>query len=326
MAGMSEVFWVDIDGMGADNSIAQKLLRLLEASGASADLLNGMRVALKINTAEEGYEYGLKPVFIRTVAEYLTQVTETRPTICDGIKLVDYWRRSAGKRSAGKTFLQVAHKQGYANDTLGGNFVINGGFSGDEGNLYACDLPQSKIGGVEVGTAVCRSDALFVLSHVTLHPLFGLSGALLNGGFECIIGRERTRILKGLNPYLFNGSFPAADELLEFQQRALECLFSVRNSLEDRIFYINYLWDVTPQPEYFPYSQIPVVENLGFLASSDPVALDAASFSLLLDKKNAHTDQNFSKELTGNIDFPHVLKIGESLGIGSASPIIKELA
>ena len=182
---MQEVFWVDIQGMSADNSVPQKLIRLLEVSGGLAGLSEGMRVALKINTPEEGYEYGLRPVFVRTVAELVNHATQMRPTICDGIKLVDYWRRTSGKRSAGKTFLIVAHKQGYANDTLGGNFVINGGFSGDEGNLYACDLPDSMIGGVEVGTAVCRSDALFVLSHVTLHPLFGLSGALLNGGFDC---------------------------------------------------------------------------------------------------------------------------------------------
>ena len=211
-------------------------------------------------------------------------MTRVRPTICDGIKLVDYWRRSSGKRSAGKTFLEVARKQGYANDTLGGNFVINGGFSGDEGNLYSCDLPGSTVGGVEVGTAVCRNDALIVLSHVTLHPLFGLSGALLNGGFDCLIGREKTRILNGLNPYQFNGSSPPATELRDFQRRALECLLSVRKSMEDRIFYINYLWDVTPQPEYFPYSQTPVVENLGFLAVLGPRGAGCCHLYLIAGK------------------------------------------
>jgi len=219
----------------------------------------------------------------------------------------------------------VARKQGYGNDTLGGNFVINGGFSGDEGNLYSADLHDSVVGGVEVGTAVCRSDTLFVLSHVTLHPLFGMSGALLNGGFDCIIGREKTRILKGINPYLFNGSSPPATELLEFQRRALECLLSVRKSLDDRVFYVNYLWDVTPQPEYFPYSQNPVVENLGFLASQDPVALDAASFSLLRGRWEAKANQQDLPGFTGNPDFLRVLQIAELLGIGSASPSVREL-
>ena len=324
---MTEVLWVDMRGMSVENSVPHKLSRLVEESGGLAGLSEGMRVALKINTAEDGYEYGLRPVFVRVIAEQVNRVTQVHPTICDGIKLVDYWRRAGGKRSAGKTFLEVARKQGYANDTLGGNFAINGGFSGDEGNLYSCDLPGSVVGGVEVGTAICRNDALIVLSHVTLHPLFGLSGALFNGGFDCLIGREKTRILTGLNPYLFNGSTPGATELRDFQRRALECLLSVRKSMENRIFFVNYLWDVTPQPEYFPYSQAPVVENLGFLASPDPVALDAATFELLQknwDKRSHQTD--LPESFTGDTDFLELLKVAELLGVGSASADIKELS
>ena len=324
---MKEVLWVDIRGMSAENNVPRKLSRLLEESGGLTGLLEGMRATLKINTPEEGYEYGLRPVFFRTVAEIVHRVTKVRPTICDGIKLVDYWRRASGKRSsAGKTFLEVARKQGYGNDTLGGNFVINGGFSGDEGNLYSTDLNDSVVGGVEVGTAVCRSDTLLVLSHVTLHPLFGLSGALLNGGFDCLIGREKTRILKGINPYPFNGNSPAATELIGFQRRALECLLSVRKSVEERVFYVNYLWDVTPQPEYFPYSQTPVVDNLGFLASADPVALDAASFSLLRERWEAKANQPNLPGFTGNLDFLGVLQEAELLGMGRANFTVRELS
>jgi uncharacterized Fe-S center protein len=311
---MSNVFWVDLTRMSFDNSVAHKLGRLLRESGAAAGLSEGMRVALKVNTAEDGYEYGLRPGLVRAVASVAKEVTGALPTVCDGLKLVDYWK--GGK---GHSFLQVARTKGYSADTLGGGLVINGGFSGDEGNIYSCGRPDSELGGVEVGAAVCRSDALWVFSHVTLHPLFGLAGALWNGGFECLIGRERTRVLDGVDAYSFNGNRPSAASLQALRLRALESHLGVKSSVEGRVTYVNALWDVTPQPEYFPYSEVPVVENLGFLASQDPVSLDAATLSVLEPALSADGRERIR-------DFHEVLQAAESLGLGSAQPTIQRLS
>ena len=311
---MSQVIWVDTSRMSFDNTVTHKLHHLISASDAAADLSEGMRLALKINTAEEGYEYGLRPSLLRVIAEMVNAATNTRPVICDGLKLVDYW-----KRSKGNLYMKVASSRGYSNETLGGHFVINGGFSGDEGDLFPCELPNSDLGGVEVGTAVCRSDALWVLSHITLHPLFGVSGALLNGGFECLVGRAKTRVLQGVNPYPFNGQKPSAPDLKAFQRRALECLFGVRDSVEGRVFYLNYLWDITPQPEYFPYSNGPLVRNLGFLASRDPVALDAATFDLLR-QEGGRIDNGVAA------DFPKLLNLADKLGLGSSDWTLERLS
>jgi uncharacterized Fe-S center protein len=311
---MSEVVWVDTRNMTVGNTVVHKLQRLIRESGAVADLSEGMRVALKVNTAEEGYAYGLRPSFLRSVTDAVASATKTRPTVCDGHKLVDYW-----KGSGGNTFLKLSSVLGYSNETLGGHFVINGGFSGDEGNLYACDGQDSEIGGVEVGTAVCRSDALWVLSHVTLHPLFGLSGALLNGGFDCLVGRSKTRILQNIDPYLFNGQRPPLQDLQVFQRRALESHLGVKAAMGGRIFYVNYLWDITPQPEYFPYSEEPVVGNLGFMASRDPVALDAATFDII------RQNQSNSAKMA-EVNFEEVLKTAEMLGVGSVIGTINRLS
>ena len=311
---MSEVIWVDASRMSFDNSLTHKIRHLISASNAAEGLSEGMRLALKVNTAEEGYEYGLRPSLLRVVAEMVNAATKTRPVICDGLKMVDYW-----KKSKGNLYMKVASALGYSNETLGGHFVINGGFSGDEGDLFPCELLNSELGGVEVGTAVCRSDALWVLSHVTLHPLFGLSGALLNGGFECLVARAKTRVLQGVNPYPFNGQKTDQNDLTAFQRRALECLFGVRNAVEGRVFFINYLWDITPQPEYFPYSDGPIVANLGFLASTDPVALDGATFDLL-QQEGARLEASVAA------DFPKLLNAAETLGIGSSDWTLKRLS
>jgi uncharacterized Fe-S center protein len=310
---MSDVYWVDLARMSFDNSVTHKLRRLIGESRVAAELSAGMRVALKVNTSEDGYDYGIRPGLVRALASSVEEATGRRPTICDGLKLVDYWNQAKGH-----SFLHVARSKGYANDTLGGSFVINGGYSGDEGNLYSCDRTDSVLGGVEVGAAVCRSDALWVFSHVTLHPLFGLAGALWNGGFECLIGRERTRVLDGVDAYPFQGSTPPAGGLTRVRRRALESLLGVKSSVSGRVAYVSALWDVTPQPEYFPFSESPVVENLGFLASRDPVALDAATLSVL--EASSGLDRDAARE------FHDVLLAAESLGLGSARPNIQRLS
>ncbi len=311
---MQPVTWMDLNEMSFENSISHKLERLLKASGADEGMADGMRVALKINTAEDGYEYGLRPSFIRAVVRSASEASGNLSIICDGQRLVDYW-----KRSKGNAFMETAGAHGYSNETLGGHFVLNGGFSGDEGDLFPCGSTESILGGVEVGTAICRCDALWVLSHVTLHPLFGINGALLNGGFECLTGRARTRLLQGLNPYIFNGARPEGDKINRFHPRALESIHGVKAAAGGRLFFINFLWDVTPQPEYYPFSGQPIVENLGFLASHDPVALDAATYDLMMERMDG-------VGTTTGIDFRGVLKTAEAMGIGSQSRDVRRLS
>ncbi len=309
---MDKVVWIDLEGMSFDNSVEQKLIRLLTESGAMKNLVEGMRVALKINTAEVGYEYGLRPSLLRIIAVEALNATKKNPIICDGHKLVDYW-----KQSRGNNFLKVSSSRGYTSDTLGGKFVLNGGFSGDEGDLFSCGT-HSELGGVEIGTAICRSDVLWVVSHVTLHPLFGISGALLNSGFECLSGRAKTRILNGTSPYQFNGHSPSQKNIQSFRKRAIECNFGVKKALEGNIFYINFLWDVTPQPEYYPYSDKPIMENMGFLASNDPVALDNATISII--------EENSENYRGKGVDLRNVIIEAESLGIGKAKQTLVRLS
>jgi uncharacterized Fe-S center protein len=309
---MGDVVWVDTCGMSVDNTIRHNLQRLIDASGATAALTQGMRVALKINTAEEGYPYGLRPEFVRTVADAVNGSTQIRPVVCDGLKLSDYWNGARGNN-----FMKLASSLGFSSDTLGGHFVTNGGFSGDEGDQFSCQLSDSELGGVEVGTAVCRSDALWVLTHVTLHPLMGLSGALLNGGFDCLVGRARTRLLRSLNPYLFNGSKPPLPDLQAFQRRAAESLLGVKTAVEGPIFFINFLWDVTPQPEFYPFSENPLVTNKGFLASRDPVAIDRASLDII------QGEESLQLESVTGVDFTAVLREAECVGAGSQAYRLK---
>ena len=88
--------------------------------------------------------------------------------------------------------------------------------------------------------------------------------------------------------------------------------------MEERVFYINYLWDVTPQPEYYPFSEPPLLENLGFMASHDPVALDAATFELI----KAHAPGARIAETA----FEAVIEAAQRMGVGQKPASINQLS
>jgi uncharacterized Fe-S center protein len=96
-----------------------------------------------------------------------------------------------------------------------------------------------------------------------------------------------------------------------FQNRALESHLGVRAAVEDQIFFINYLWDITPQPEFYPFADIPVVGNKGFLASSDPVAIDRASLDIIQEEGYVRVDA------ISGVDFAALLQEAERMEIGS---------
>jgi uncharacterized Fe-S center protein len=133
------------------------------------------------------------------------------------------------------------------------------------------------------------------------------------------------RILDGIDPYPFNGSRPPEEQLAAFQRRALEGHLGVREAMEGRVVYLNYLWDVTPQPEYFPYSEMPVAENLGFLLARDPVALDAATFQLLAGRAAETGPLDPVSRLT-SVSFGTVLAQAEAFGLGSRDHSLRRLS
>ncbi|HID27465.1 MAG TPA: DUF362 domain-containing protein [Methanosarcinales archaeon] len=51
--------------------------------------------------------------------------------------------------------------------------------------------------------------------------------------------------------------------------------------LNGKITYINFLYDITPACDCFAFSDAPYVNDIGMIASKDPVAIDAASIDLI---------------------------------------------
>jgi len=105
------------------------------------------------------------------------------------------------------------------------------------------------------------------------------------------------------------------------QRKMAEYAKAIHDHFENKIVYLNFITDVAPTCDCFPANDTPVCPDLGFLASTDPVAIDKASFDLVAKHSPDGIDP-FGK-IYEEIDPIIQLKHAEKIGLGSTSYEIK---
>lgn len=113
----------------------------------------------------------------------------------------------------------------------------------------------------------------------------------------------------------------------DFQKGFAEAANAVVSTFEDKkILYINFITEVQPECDCMPMADTPVVQDLGVLASFDPVAIDQASIDLInsaiplpdskAEDKNVKKGDNILKAVTGKDAQIHIDAACE-LGMGN---------
>ena len=70
-------------------------------------------------------------------------------------------------------------------------------------------------------------------------------------------------------------------EMDAFIERMTEYAYGAWKTKEGKIGFINFVMNVTPLCDCVPWSDAPIVPDIGILASCDPVAIDQASYDLV---------------------------------------------
>lgn len=116
------------------------------------------------------------------------------------------------------------------------------------------------------------------------------------------------------------------DTIRPFIEKMTEYAYGAVKNKQNKICYINFLMDITPDCDCVPWSDSPIVPDIGILASNDPVALDMASYNLVNQQcgfKHSLLDHNHEKGkdkfrgLYEKIDGDIQMKYGEKIGLGS---------
>jgi uncharacterized protein len=115
-------------------------------------------------------------------------------------------------------------------------------------------------------------------------------------------------------------------ELPRFMEGMVEYTVGTLKGKKKRSLFINFLTQISPACDCYPFADAPIVPDIGIVASRDPVAIDQASVDLLnaqpiLESSclrgvaNAHLDK--IRAVYPKIDWAYQLEYAEQLGLGT---------
>ncbi|MBQ4133555.1 MAG: DUF362 domain-containing protein [Desulfovibrionaceae bacterium] len=123
-------------------------------------------------------------------------------------------------------------------------------------------------------------------------------------------------------------------ELQGFIERMVEYALGAVQGKQRKTAYINFLTDITPDCDCVPWSDAPIVPDIGIAASLDPVALDQACLDMVNQQQGCGDSLLKCGHAAGEDKFKgvwsytigeHQLAYAESLGLGSRTYRLVEI-
>lgn len=316
---MATVYWIKGRSENIRKNLISKLNILMGVEAFSGLMVPDTSLAIKFNLSEIGYGHYLPPVIFTTLFER-ARTLGARPLLTDGCSLFK------GSRFDGYSWTESALMLGFSSgESFKNQLLQSGGYTNEEGNFWPAE--GRHLAGIDIGSLLTDINNLVVVSHVTAHPLLGLSGAVANLGLGFLTATGKLRLHGFVQiehnadrcdqcgeclPFCPTGAMSGepghvtfdsrtcnqclgclmacphdavhvrAEDIPVFQECVVEAAHTVFHKLRGKAFFINFLQSVTPQPDEYPYSDIPFIPDLGIIASDDPVAADWATYQMIV--------------------------------------------
>lgn len=359
-----EVYFADMHCANPNQNKLSKIRRLLEKFPGR--IHNNDLTAIKIHFGEIGNDSFISPIFVREAVSFVKQqggkpfvtdtntlysgsrhnavdhlttaalhgfvssVTDAPVIIADGLRSLNY-RDAVLPDSAGDTILKRFH---IAGDILDADSMIvmshfkaheMAGFGGAIKNL-----------GMGCAPAAGKKDQHSAKQFVRLDKCIGCGicvricpehAAAVSSGKASI----NSDICIGCGECMANCPQHAVDidwdtEIVPFVKRLTEYAYASVADKQNKVIYINFLTNIVPDCDCCGMSDSPIVRDIGFLASDDPVAIDKASYDLVNAQQgffdtrlteNLHPGSDKFKGLRPNTEGQIQFEYGAQIGFGS---------
>lgn len=362
--GKSDVYFADLRSK-AKKDLLSKVARLLDRLKLKEKVRKNYLVALKVHFGERGNTAFLRPVFVRTLVDRV-RGCGGKPFLTDTNTLyvgsrgdsVNHYENAIdngfgfagvgapviiagglrGNRfQAVKVDLPHYREVEIAPELVDADTIIGvTHFKGHEMSGFGGTLKNFGMG------AASRQGKLSM--HSTASPF--VKSGLCNGCQSCLRWCAYNALtMEGEKASIDSGRCTGCGACLPtcpseaikivwdqgvdtMQEKMVEYAYGALHPKRGRALFLNFLMQITPLCDCYPFSDAPIVPDIGILASEDPVAVDQASADLV----NAQHG-NRASALTGNhapgedkfrgvapgIDWTLQLEYAQKIGLGRRS-------
>ena len=266
--------------------------------------LNG-NVAIKLHSGEPGNQNFLKPDFFKPI------VNELKGTVIECNTAYD------GARNTTEKHLQTLKNHGWTD-----YFTVD--LLDAQGPDLVLDIPKGRIIQKNyVGKNLTKYDSMLVLSHFKGHPMGGYGGALKQLSIGCGSSEGKSWIHSAgvtKDPNKLWDNLPEQNKFLEAMADAAS---SVHNMFKDKIIYINVMCNMSVDCDCCAVAEDPCMQDVGILASTDPIAIDQACIDIVYNSKDPGRDHFVARVERQN--GVHTIEAADELGFGTREYELKRI-
>ncbi len=254
------------------------------------------RIGVKISTGEAGGHNYLKPELIGDLVKKLNGT------------IIECNTAYAGRRNTLSEHLKVVEEHGFTKiakvDIM------------DATSEFEIPVAKGKHLDVDiVGGNLKNYDAILNLAHFKGHMMGGFGGVLKNQSIGVASSAGKAYIhtagaTRDVNELW--GKLPAQNDFLESMAEAAE---AVADYMKGNIVYIDVMNNLSIDCDCDSNPEAPCMEDIGILASIDPVAVDQACIDMIWNSQDKGRDHFIERVERQN--GRHILPYAESLGLGS---------
>ena len=279
----------------------ENIIKAYEAVGKK---LEG-NVAVKMHSGEKGNKNYLRPEFVKDVINYINGTVVECNTAYEGA------RNSTEKHL--ELIKEHEWEKYFPFDLLD-----------REGPDMELDIPNGKVLKKNyVGKDLAKYDSLLVLSHFKGHAMGGYGGALKQLSIGCASSAGKTLIhTAGAvdDQAKLWDNLPEQDKFLEAMADAAS---SVVDYFKGNAVYINVMKNISVDCDCDGNASAPCMQDIGILASIDPVAVDQACLDLVYNSTDPGRDKLIERiESRHGV---HTVEAAYDLGVGNREYELIEL-